>query len=209
LKTFNKATSVCEGISEAVVGGYVESGAAGSIHRCDAGSSCRRGLHHREQGVSVSLHLPTEGAIRQCGGPGCGSRRAGGRGSQRNCASIELPHKPGDKVTVVMDLDKSTHEIIKQDSVASIETEGVLGNQFVAISFGSAGQAEVKEWRDHPEQPPLLMADLLKKTSGILDSSQQGHPEHNPGNGASELGKRQDRFGAGNRGSAGERQAAL
>src|ERR1035438_7923201 len=37
--------------------------------------------------------------------------------------SIELPHKPGDKVTVVMDLDKSSQEIIKHDSIASIETE--------------------------------------------------------------------------------------
>ena len=86
---------------------------------------------------------------------------------------IELPHKPGEKVTVVMELDKSTHEIIKQDSVASIETEGVLGNQYVAISFGSAGQAEVKNGEIIQSEPPLLMADLLKKTSGILDSSQQ------------------------------------
>ena len=30
------------------------------------------------------------------------------------CRSILLPHKPGDKVTVVMELDKSTQEIIKQ-----------------------------------------------------------------------------------------------
>src|SRR3984957_11707681 len=45
--------------------------------------------------------------------------------------SIALPHKPGDKVTVLMDMSKSTHEIIKQDSIASIETEGVLGNQYV------------------------------------------------------------------------------
>src|ERR1700689_2764478 len=41
--------------------------------------------------------------------------------------SILLPNKPGDKVTIVMDLGKSTHQIIKQDSVASIETEGLLG----------------------------------------------------------------------------------
>jgi phospholipid/cholesterol/gamma-HCH transport system substrate-binding protein len=86
--------------------------------------------------------------------------------------SIALPHKPGDKVTVVMELDKSTQEIIKRDSVASIETEGVLGNQFVAISFGSAGQAGVKNGDTIQSEPPLLMADLLKKTSGILDSSQ-------------------------------------
>jgi phospholipid/cholesterol/gamma-HCH transport system substrate-binding protein len=87
--------------------------------------------------------------------------------------SIALPHQPGEKVTVVMDLNKSTHEIIKYDSVASIETSGLLGNQYVAISFGSAGQAEVKDGELIRSQPPLLMADLLKKTSGILDTSQQ------------------------------------
>jgi phospholipid/cholesterol/gamma-HCH transport system substrate-binding protein len=87
--------------------------------------------------------------------------------------SIVLPHKPGEQVTVIMDLDKSTHEIIKHDSVASIETEGVLGNQFVAISFGSEGQAEVKDGETIQSEPPLQVSDLLKKTKGILDSSQQ------------------------------------
>jgi len=84
---------------------------------------------------------------------------------------IALPHNPGEKVTVVMDLDRSTHEIIKHDSVASIETEGVLGSQFVAITFGSAGQGEVKDGEIIQSEPPLQMADLLKKTNGILDSS--------------------------------------
>lgn len=87
--------------------------------------------------------------------------------------SIQLPHKPGDKVTVVMDLDKSTHEIIKQDSLASIETEGLLGNQYVAISFGSTGQPDVKNDETIQSLPPLIMSDMLKKASGILDSSQQ------------------------------------
>jgi phospholipid/cholesterol/gamma-HCH transport system substrate-binding protein len=86
--------------------------------------------------------------------------------------SISLPHNPGEKVTVVMDLDRSTHEIIKHDSVASIETEGVLGSQFVAISFGSAGQVEVKDGAIIQSEPPLQMSDLLKKTNVIIDSSQ-------------------------------------
>jgi phospholipid/cholesterol/gamma-HCH transport system substrate-binding protein len=87
--------------------------------------------------------------------------------------SIALPHRPGEKVTVVMDLDQSTHEIVKQDSVASIETEGLLGSQYMAISFGSAGQAEVRAGEIIASHPPLQMSDLLVKTSGILDSSQQ------------------------------------
>jgi phospholipid/cholesterol/gamma-HCH transport system substrate-binding protein len=85
---------------------------------------------------------------------------------------IQLPRKPGDKVTVIVELATSTHEIIKQDSVASIQTEGLLGNQYLAISFGSAGQAEVTDGEMIKSEPPLQMADLFKKTSGILDGSQ-------------------------------------
>src|SRR5580698_11457905 len=101
-----------------------------------------------------------------------GDVRVGGvhSGTVRN---IVLPHQPGDKVTVVMDLGKSSHEIIKQDSVVTIETEGLLGNQFLAISFGSAGSSEVRDGDTIASQPPLEMSDLLAKTSGILDSSQQ------------------------------------
>src|SRR5580700_6505018 len=88
-------------------------------------------------------------------------------------SSIVLPHRPGEKVTVVMDLGKSTHEIIKQDSVATIETEGLLGNQYLAVSFGSAGKSDVRDGDTIASQPPLEMSDLLQKTSGLLDSSQQ------------------------------------
>jgi phospholipid/cholesterol/gamma-HCH transport system substrate-binding protein len=86
--------------------------------------------------------------------------------------AIELPHKPGDKVTVIMDLDNQTRPIIKRDSVATIETEGLLGNQYLALSVGSAGAADVHSGDMLASRPPLEMADLLQKTSGILDSSQ-------------------------------------
>ena len=87
--------------------------------------------------------------------------------------SIALPHRPGGKVTVVIDLDSSTHEIIKRDSVASIETEGLLGNQYLAISFGTAGQPDVRDGDLIQSKPPLEVAELLLKASSILDSSQQ------------------------------------
>src|ERR1700691_102323 len=67
---------------------------------------------------------------------------------------IVLPHRPGEKVTVVMDLGKSTRQIVKQDSVASIETEGLLGNQYLAISFGSAAAAGVRDGDMLASQPP-------------------------------------------------------
>ena len=101
-----------------------------------------------------------------------GDVRVGGvhTGTVRN---IILPHKPGEMVTVVMDMGKSTHEIIKQDSVVTIETEGLLGNQYLAISFGSAQSGDVRDGDTIASKPPLEMADLLEKASGILDSGQE------------------------------------
>jgi phospholipid/cholesterol/gamma-HCH transport system substrate-binding protein len=87
--------------------------------------------------------------------------------------AIVLPGKPGDKVTVVMELDQPTRAILKQDSIASIQTEGLLGNQFMAISFGSAGQPDVTNGEIIRSDPPLEMVDLLQKTSTILDGSQR------------------------------------
>jgi phospholipid/cholesterol/gamma-HCH transport system substrate-binding protein len=87
--------------------------------------------------------------------------------------SIVLPHKPGEKVMVIVDLGKSTHEIIKRDSVATIETEGLLGNQFVAISFGSSASGDVRDGDTLASEAPLEMADLLQQASNLLDSSQQ------------------------------------
>src|ERR1035441_280886 len=109
---------------------------------------------------------------------GFGAGEAGGEGRgggvhSDTVRSILFPHKPGEKVTIVIDLSKSTHEIIKLDSVATIETEGLLGNQYLAISFGSAGTADVRDGDMIASQPPLEMSDLFKKTSVILDSSQQ------------------------------------
>lgn len=87
--------------------------------------------------------------------------------------SVQLPTKPTDKITVWMDLDRSTHSIIKQDSKAAIETEGLLGNEYVSISFGSADAANVADGGTIDSVPPLVMADLMAKASGILDSSQE------------------------------------
>jgi len=49
----------------------------------------------------------------------------------------------------------------------------MLGNQYLAISFGSAGSPNVRNNDTIASQQPLEMADLFRKANGILDSSQQ------------------------------------
>jgi outer membrane protein OmpA-like peptidoglycan-associated protein len=50
---------------------------------------------------------------------------------------IALPSSPNGKLTAVIDLDASTKNRIRKDSVATIKTEGLLGDKYVDISFGS------------------------------------------------------------------------
>src|ERR1035441_2627721 len=73
-----------------------------------------------------------------------GDVRVGGVHSGTVRSILLLPNR-GKTCSIVIDLSKSTHEIIKLDSVATIETEGLLGNQYLAISFGSAGTADVRD----------------------------------------------------------------
>jgi phospholipid/cholesterol/gamma-HCH transport system substrate-binding protein len=86
---------------------------------------------------------------------------------------IELPNKPNDKITVVMDLQRPTHDIVKRDSVAAIQTEGLLGNEYVSISFGSAQGLNVRDGDTIASQPPLVIADLIAKTDAMLDTSKE------------------------------------
>jgi outer membrane protein OmpA-like peptidoglycan-associated protein len=58
---------------------------------------------------------------------------------------IDLPAEPGDKETVEMKLHSSTQDLIRKDSVVTIETEGLLGNKYLEISFGSARAPQVQD----------------------------------------------------------------
>jgi len=85
--------------------------------------------------------------------------------------TMKLPSRPDEKVTVVMDLDPSTRNIIKKDSVASIKTEGLLGDKYVEISFGSKEAEKVKDGDTVEGQPPVDLSDMIKKTDQIVDTT--------------------------------------
>jgi phospholipid/cholesterol/gamma-HCH transport system substrate-binding protein len=84
---------------------------------------------------------------------------------------LTLPRNPGEKVTVSMDLETSTHEVVKKDSVAAIQSEGLLGDKYVEVSFGSPGAEDVKSNDTLNSRPPIEISNLIAKTDKILDSA--------------------------------------
>ena len=85
--------------------------------------------------------------------------------------AIALPHQPDDKVIVQMDLENSTREVIKQDSVASIETEGLLGSKYVGISFGSQQATDLHDGDTIGSEPPMDYSDLAKNAGELVNSA--------------------------------------
>lgn len=87
--------------------------------------------------------------------------------------AIILPTRPDRKVRVEMDMKGDSQGVIRKDSMAFIRTEGLLGDQYVEISFGSPGTPGVKNGDTIGAEPPLEISDMMKKASGILDVAQQ------------------------------------
>jgi phospholipid/cholesterol/gamma-HCH transport system substrate-binding protein len=84
---------------------------------------------------------------------------------------IKLPSKPGEKVTVQMSLERATHDVVKQDSVAAIKSEGLLGDKYVEIGFGTSDAENVRNGDTIASNPPVDISNLIAKTDGILDTA--------------------------------------
>ena len=54
-------------------------------------------------------------------------------------AGVELPNQPGGKVRVDLSIAKRFSDRVRKDSVARIETQGLLGDKIIEISVGTAG----------------------------------------------------------------------
>jgi phospholipid/cholesterol/gamma-HCH transport system substrate-binding protein len=84
---------------------------------------------------------------------------------------IDLPPQPDAKVKVVMDLKPGTRAVIKKDSVAAIKAEGLVGDKYVEISFGSTNAPSVENGDVIRSEPSLDISDLMKKANGLLDTA--------------------------------------
>jgi len=78
---------------------------------------------------------------------------------------IRLPARPDENVTVEMKMGTSTREIVRKDSVASIKTEGLLGNKFVEITFGSRDAARISNGDALRSESPIDMTEMANSVA--------------------------------------------
>jgi phospholipid/cholesterol/gamma-HCH transport system substrate-binding protein len=103
---------------------------------------------------------------------GAGAKvRAGGMDAGE-IVEILVPQGPGSKFRLKLKIIEKLFPIIRTDSVASIQTDGLLGSKFLQIDIGTRGRAPANYTL--PSREPFEIGDLLAKireTVSALDKT--------------------------------------
>ncbi|HJS74832.1 MAG TPA: MlaD family protein, partial [Vicinamibacteria bacterium] len=83
--------------------------------------------------------------------------------------SISFPQSPEARFRVEMRVVEDLHPLVRTDSIATIQTEGLVGNMMVDIGEGSAEAPEASDGGNIDSREPFEIADLMVKASEIAD----------------------------------------
>jgi phospholipid/cholesterol/gamma-HCH transport system substrate-binding protein len=83
--------------------------------------------------------------------------------------SIQVPSGPTGRFRVRMRIREDLHPLIRLDSVASIQNDGLVGNKFIQIDSGTEQSPQVRNQGTIRSREPFDLAALMDKLSGTID----------------------------------------
>ena len=83
---------------------------------------------------------------------------------------IRVPDGPGAPFRVRMRVREDLHPLIRLDSVASIQNDGLVGNKFIQIDTGTEASPPVADKGTIKSREPFDIADLMQKMSDTIDT---------------------------------------
>ncbi|HEV8316152.1 MAG TPA: MlaD family protein [Vicinamibacterales bacterium] len=81
---------------------------------------------------------------------------------------IQIPGSPAGKFRVKMEVREDLHGLVRTDSVANVQMEGLVGAIFVNIASGSETAQPVPPGGTIKSREPFSMADLMEQASGTI-----------------------------------------
>ena len=81
---------------------------------------------------------------------------------------IDVPSDPSGRFRARLEITEDLHQLVRTDSVAAIQTEGLVGGSFLAVSTGTAGAPRAPEGSTIPSREPFLLADMFEQVSGTI-----------------------------------------
>lgn len=87
--------------------------------------------------------------------------------------TIEVPASPSGRFRVRMRVREDLHQLVRLDSVASIQNDGLVGNKFVQVQAGSEQTGVVPDEGTIQSQEPFDIADMMEQLSSTIDTVNQ------------------------------------
>jgi phospholipid/cholesterol/gamma-HCH transport system substrate-binding protein len=81
---------------------------------------------------------------------------------------IVPPSRPSDKFRVKLEITDELHPLVRMDSIASIETEGLVGGSYLAVGTGTDQSPVAPENATIPSREPFEIGDLLQRMSATI-----------------------------------------
>ncbi|HEX6973688.1 MAG TPA: MlaD family protein, partial [Vicinamibacterales bacterium] len=82
---------------------------------------------------------------------------------------IHVPKGPGDKFRLKVRIRSDLRPLLRQDSVASIQNDGLVGNKFVQVEAGTEQSPALAEKGTMQSREPFDLADMLQKMNETID----------------------------------------
>jgi phospholipid/cholesterol/gamma-HCH transport system substrate-binding protein len=86
-------------------------------------------------------------------------------------SDIQVPTSPNGKFRITLNVDKKFRPIVRSDSLATIETEGMVGNIYINLTKGSAN-SPLCNGCTLRSQEPVSMSALFQKANQLAGSMQ-------------------------------------
>lgn len=84
---------------------------------------------------------------------------------------ISVPNSPSAGFRLKLKLNEQVRGLVRTDSVATIATEGVVGDKFVLIGPGSSMSAEAPAFSELRSKESSDMAEFIEKASGLVSDA--------------------------------------
>ena len=81
---------------------------------------------------------------------------------------IEVPSRPDAKFRIHFRIVEKLHPLVRQDSVVTIQTDGLLGNKYLQIDAGSVDSQLAKNGSMIQSKEPFEWGDLMEEITGVV-----------------------------------------
>jgi len=87
-------------------------------------------------------------------------------------SEIRIPQQPDGKFQVTLKIDEKFHSLVRQGSVASIQSQGMVGDEFVEIDPAGNESAACATGCTIQSKEVTSMSDLMQEGKGVMESLQ-------------------------------------